>query len=159
MLGALFGALLALLILFEEWGWEPLQAGLARIGRLPPLRGLEPRIRALPPYAALALLAVPALALLPLKLAALWLLSRGHGLAGLLLIIGAKLGGTAVLARLFALTQPALLRMPWFARWYARWLAWKTHLLRNVRATWAWRRGSQARRWLAERWRGVSGGG
>ncbi|MES2717162.1 MAG: hypothetical protein V4795_15430 [Pseudomonadota bacterium] len=28
------GALLALLILFEEWGWEPLQRALARLGRL-----------------------------------------------------------------------------------------------------------------------------
>ena len=35
------GALLALLILFEEWGWEPLQQAMARLARLPVLRSLE----------------------------------------------------------------------------------------------------------------------
>jgi hypothetical protein len=34
----LFSGLLALVILFEEWGWEPLQRALARLGRLPVLR-------------------------------------------------------------------------------------------------------------------------
>jgi len=63
--------LLALLILFEEWGWEPLQAALARLGRLPPLAWIEGRVAALPPYAALAVFGLPALTLLPLKLMAL----------------------------------------------------------------------------------------
>ena len=48
--------LLALWLLFEEWGWVPLQALLARMGRWPGLRWLEGAIRQLPPYAALALL-------------------------------------------------------------------------------------------------------
>ena len=52
--GALAG-LLALLILFEEWGWEPLRAALASLGRWPPVAALERRIAALPPYGALAL--------------------------------------------------------------------------------------------------------
>jgi hypothetical protein len=41
--------LFALLILFEEWGWEPLQRLMARIARLPVVRHLEAGIARLPP--------------------------------------------------------------------------------------------------------------
>jgi hypothetical protein len=140
-----FGALVALVILFEEWGWEPLQAALARLGRLPPLAWLERRIARLPSYAALALLAVPALAILPIKLAAVWVITRGHALAGLLIIVAAKLVGTAVLARLFALTRPALMKIAWFARGYAYWTAWKNELLAWVRASALWRAAAAVR--------------
>jgi hypothetical protein len=141
-----FGALVALVILFEEWGWETLQAALARLGRWPLLAWLEQRIARLPSYAALAILAVPALAILPIKLAAVWVITRGHALAGLLIIIAAKLVGTAVLARLFALTRPALMRLAWFARWFARWTAWKGELLDWVRASALWRAAAAVRR-------------
>jgi hypothetical protein len=133
-----FKLLLALLILFEEWGWEPLQALLARIGAWPGFRVLEAWVRRLPPYAALALFALPALALLPVKLLALWLIGRGKGWLGALIIVATKLVGTAVVARLFTLTQPALMRLGWFARFHARWAAWKARLLAQMRASWAW---------------------
>jgi hypothetical protein len=151
--------LLALVILFEEWGWEPLQRLLARIGDWPAFRWIEPRIRALPPYAALALFALPALALLPIKLLALWLIAQGRAMLGALVIIVAKLVGTAVVARLFALTLPALMRLAWFARLYGRWAAWKQALLDWARASAVWQRASsvwrRARAWrLALRERG-----
>lgn len=140
-LGALLQWPLALLILFEEWGWEPLQRLLARIGQWPGFRWIEARVRALPPYAALALFLLPTLALLPVKLLALWLIGRGHALVGTLVILAAKLVGTAIVARLFSLTQPALMRLAWFARLYARWVAWKNELLLRVRASLPWRLG------------------
>jgi hypothetical protein len=153
---AVFGALVALVILFEEWGWEPLQAALARLGRLPPLAWLERRIARLPSYAALAILAVPALAILPIKLAAVWVITRGHAVAGLVIIVLAKLVGTAVLARLFALTRPALMRIDWFARGYARWTAWKNELLAWVRASAIWRAAAAMKQQVKaafQRWR------
>ena len=76
------GGLLALLILFEEWGWEPLQRLLAAIGRWPGLRWIEGAIRRLPPYGALALFALPSLLLVPVKLGALWLIGHGQVVAG-----------------------------------------------------------------------------
>ncbi|MBL8388925.1 MAG: hypothetical protein JNK17_11990 [Hydrogenophaga sp.] len=141
--------LLALLILFEEWGWEPLRRVLARIAGWPGFRWLDAVIRRLPPYAALAVLGVPALALLPIKLGALWLLQQGHAAWGVALIVAAKLVGTAVVAHLFSLTQPALMRLAWFARVYAAWTGWKDALLAQVRASWPWRAG----RVLKRRWR------
>lgn len=145
--------LLALVILFEEWGWEPLQRALARIGQLPGLRWIERYIARLPPYPALAVFLVPTLLLLPIKLLALWLISRSWVVAGTLVIVVTKLIGTAVVARLFSLTQPALMTLPWFARWYARWSAWKTALLERVRASRPWRLGRQIRQQWITRWR------
>ncbi len=145
-------ALLALLILFEEWGWESLQRLAERIAQLPPLAWLERRIAVLPPYGALAIFLLPMLALLPVKIAALWLIGIGRGGLGLLLLVVAKLLGTALLARLFHLTRPALMRLAWFARWYGRWSVWKAGVVARVRASWAWRVGRVVKRRVA-RWR------
>ena len=130
---------LAVLILFEEWGWEPLQRVMARIGQWPGFRWIGRWIESLPPYGALALFALPTLALLPVKLLALFAISRGHALLGTLVIVAAKVAGTAIVARLFTLTQPALMRLAWFARLYERWSYWKGELLAWVRASAAWR--------------------
>lgn len=138
-LKALFHWVVALLILFEEWGWEPLGRLLALIGKLPVLRGIERRIAALPPYGALAVFCLPSLGLVPVKLAALWLVAQGQHLLGVAVIVVAKIAGTAVLARLFALTQPALMQLAWFARLYGRWTAWKAMVVARVRASAAWR--------------------
>lgn len=99
LLESLLGWLLALLILFEEWGWEPLQRLMAAIGRRPGLRWIEGAIRRLPPYGALALFALPTLMLVPVKLGALWLIGQGHVVSGAVVIIVAKLVGTAVVTR------------------------------------------------------------
>jgi hypothetical protein len=152
LIQGLLSGLLALVILFEEWGWEPLQHALAWVGRLPGLRRLERRIANLPPYGALATFLVPTLLLLPVKLLALWAIGRGQVLLGTLVILTAKLVGTALMARLFTLTQPALLRLAWFARGYGRWIDWKTALLTQVRASWPWRLGRVVKHRLQQRW-------
>jgi hypothetical protein len=136
---------LALIILFEEWGWEPLQRAMAWLARLPVLRQLEALIARLPPYAALAVFFVPTCALFPVKLGALWLIAQGHKLAGLAIIVIAKVVGTAVLARLFKLTQPALLRLAWFAALFGWWVRYKAMLVAWVRASAIWR--------MAHEWR------
>jgi len=156
-LKTLLSWLLALIILFEEWGWVPLARALSWLGRLPLFARIERWVQGLPPYAALALFALPTLALLPVKLLALWLISMGRAGLGLLVIVLAKIVGTAVVARLFMLTQPALMRLAWFARWYARWIAWKTLLLAQVHASQVWQELQRARllaRRAWQRWRG-----
>jgi hypothetical protein len=149
---AILSGLVGLVILFEEWGWEPLQRLAARVFRLPLLRRIEAGIAALPPGAALAVFLLPTLMLLPVKLAALWLIGSGHALLGAVSIVCAKIVGTALVARLFALTQPALLRLAWFARWYGRWTAWKDALLARVRASAVWRAARTIKRAARRRW-------
>jgi len=144
--------LLALLILFEEWGWEPLRRAMAWLAGLLPLRGLERLLRRLPPYGALLVLLLPSLLIIPVKIAALWLIAKGKAMLGLSVIVVAKLAGTALLAWLFQLIQPALLRLAWFARLYGRWTAWKAELLAWVRASSVWRAARRLKLRL-RRWR------
>ena len=148
--------LVALVVLFEEWGWEPLHRCMAWLGRLPGLRHLEALVARLPPTLALLVLALPALLLVPVKVAALALIGIGRPGLGLAVIVATKVFGTALVARLFALTRPALMRIGWFAALYPRWLTWKASLLARVRASRAWRRAhafklAALREW--ERWR------
>ena len=82
---------------------------------------------------------VLALLILPVKLGAVWLVAKGRIMLGVGVVIAAKLVGTALLAWLFQLIQPALMELGWFARLHARWTAWKTDLLAWVRASAVWR--------------------
>jgi len=138
-LKALFTWAVALLILFEEWGWVPLANALARLGRLPFFRWLEARIQSLPPYAALLVFFAPMVALFPVKVFGLWLIGEGRGFLGVGIIVVAKIAGTAVVARLFMLTRPALMQLPWFAHLYGRWTTWKDAMIARVRASAAWK--------------------
>jgi hypothetical protein len=133
--------LLALVIVFEEWGWRPLAAVLAQFARLKPVSLLEAYIQRLPPYGALLVFGAPSLLLLPLKLVALYLIASGQEVAATALFIAAKVVGTAIVARLFQLTEPQLLRIPWFAWAYGRFMPWKEALTAWVRASWPWRYG------------------
>lgn len=140
--GLTFG-ILAIILLFEEWGWEPLARLLARLARLPLWAFLERRISTLPRWGALLVFGVPMIALLPFKLLALLLFGRGHFILGFTLLIAAKLTGTALLARLFQLTQPALMQFEWFAAWYPRWKVWKDNLMERVRQSEPWQMGQR----------------
>ena len=139
--------LVALVILFEEWGWEPLMRLAGALTRLPPVAWLERRITALPPYGALAVFVAPTLLLLPIKLLAFLLIGHGHAWSGLLVVVVAKIAGTAVVARLFMLTRPQLMQMDWFAWLHARWSAVKERLLAMARASAAWRLARTMKGW------------
>ena len=151
----IFFILFAALLLFEEWGWEPLAALFARLARLPLWAALERKIVQLPPAGALLVFGVPMLTLLPVKLLALYLFGQGQTTLGLILLFGAKLGGTAVMARLFQLTQPALMQLRWFAWWYPRWKTWKDAVLTEVRRSSAWRAGQDQKRSVKAWWSGL----
>ena len=134
-----FTPLIALILLFEEWGWEALSALVARLARLPFVAWVERHIAALPPWAAAAVFAVPALALVPVKLLALFLIGKGQALLGVGVLVVAKVLGTALVARLFTLTQPALMQLAWFAHWYPRWKTWKDGVIAWARSSALWR--------------------
>ena len=145
ILKALLFLAVALFLLFEEWGWEPLAAGFAALGRLPVWRQLERLVVQLPPWAALLAFGMPMLALIPIKLLALYLLGQGHLATGLATMVLAKLAGTAFAARLFQLTKPALMQIHWFAKIYVPWKIWKDHKLRQLRSSLPWRWGRRLR--------------
>jgi hypothetical protein len=61
------------------------------------------------------------------------------------MIVAAKLVGTALLGRLFVLTERQLMSYPWIARTVIWWLALKARVLAKLRATHAWRMASLLR--------------
>ena len=87
---------MALIIVFEEWGWRPLADLLGRLARWRPWARIEYAIARLPPYAALLAFALPTLLLLPLKFVALFLIARGQLLLASVLFIAAKVVATAL---------------------------------------------------------------
>lgn len=133
--------LLALVVVFEEWGWQPLSAALGRLARFRPWAAVEVWLAGLPPYGALAAFAIPITLLFPLKLVAVYLFTTGKFVLGTLLLIGAKLTSTAFVARIFMLTKPALMQIGWFAWGYAKFVPWEEEAMRRLRASWAWRAG------------------
>lgn len=133
--------LAALILLFEEWGWRPLVEALAYLARFRLWARMEQAIAGLPPYGALAALAVPTSLLFPLKFVALYLLAAGQVIAAGLLFAGAKIASTALIARIFMLTKPALMRIGWFAAAYNVVMPWKEALFAWIRASWVWRYG------------------
>ena len=102
----LYGASIALLI--EEWLWAWATRELARLARFGPVARAERWIGRLSPPFALALLMTPFLALIPFKVSAFALMFMGHGALGLTVLVVDKLVVTALFARLWQLTEPAI---------------------------------------------------
>jgi hypothetical protein len=148
--------LLALIIVFEEWGWQPLANLLGRLARWQPWAAVETAIARLPPYAALIVFALPTALLLPLKFLALFLIARGQVVLAGLLFIAAKVVATALIARLFLLTQPALMQIGWFAHSYDTVMPWKDALVESVHNSFVWRVArlwkERARRLVMRQW-------
>jgi hypothetical protein len=150
LLAFVFKVLLALLIIFEEWGWRTLADLLGRLGRWRPWASVEAWITRLPPYAALVVFALPTLLLLPLKFLALLLIAGNHVVAASLLFVAAKFFATALIARLFLLTQPALMQIGWFATAYHSLLPWRDALLFYVHNSWLWRGGRRCKAFVVQ---------
>jgi hypothetical protein len=138
-LRAVLLVLAALLLAFEEWGWRPLVAALGRIAHWPPIAWCEQRLRSASPRWALASFLAPTLLLFPFKLLALWLIHAGHAVLGLLAIVAAKLVGTALVGRIFVLTEPQLMQFAAFARALGWWRDTKHRLHAWCTASPAWR--------------------
>jgi hypothetical protein len=145
LLAAPFVIIAAIIVLFEEWLWDDLQRIAAAIGKLLLFRQIESLIAGLPPYAALAMFGAPSLLLIPVKLAALYFIAHGQPALGLITAIGAKIAGTALVARIFALTHPNLLRIWWFAWLYERFMAFKTRVHETIKSTRIYKAGRRLR--------------
>lgn len=149
VLRGLLLTLAALWFLFEEFGWHPLAACLGRFARWPPWQRMEARIEGLPPRRALALFLVPVILLLPVKLLALGMMHAGRPWSGLLVVLAAKLVGTAIGGRIYLLTRPRLMRIRGFARWLAWWRLTRRSVRHAIGASASWR---ALQRWR-QRWR------
>jgi hypothetical protein len=135
LIAAPFVALATIIILLEDWLWDDLQRIAAAIGRLPIFKQIEMLIVSLPPYACLLTFAAPSLLLIPVKLAALYLIAHNQATLGFMTVVGAKFVGTALVARIYQLTEKKLLLIGWFARLHERLVAFKTRIYSTIKAT------------------------
>ena len=135
-------------LFIEEWGWRPLTAWAGQLAKWPPIARLEARIVQVQSRWALVLFLVPAVLLFPVKLLALWLIHEGRAVLGVAVIVAAKVLGTALVGRLFVLTEPQLMRIAWFARAMGWWRATKARVKAAIAESALWR-GVRAtlRRW------------
>ena len=120
-------SLFAIILIIEEWLWDALNAFGHFLISLLHLENFERWLSQLSPHRALIAFTIPVLMVTPLNLAALGLLANGLILQGLLLEALAKLLGTLLVSRVFALTKSQLLTFKILAVIYAtimRWLAW-----------------------------------
>ncbi|QSA96491.1 hypothetical protein [Methylococcus sp. EFPC2] len=120
-------SLLAVVLIFEEWLWELLTSLGRQLARLLHLARFERWLSQVSPNVAVVAFAVPLGIVTPINLAAIWLLAHGLILQGVLVEILAKLLGTLLVARVFALTKTQLLSFSWFALIYntlVAWLSW-----------------------------------
>jgi hypothetical protein len=147
-------SLFALILIFEEWAWDVLTLLGRHLFRLLRLQRFEFWLtQASPPVAVVALL-IPLCIVFPLNVLALWMLAKGQIIRGVVMEIVAKLVGTLLLARVFALTRGQLLSYRWFNAVYVtltRWLRWAHERLaatqvyrfsQSVKARWreAWKK-------------------
>jgi hypothetical protein len=95
------------------------------------MRGLRDWIRSLPPYACLALLAIPVIILEPVKFLAAYLAATGNVTAAVVTFCVGELLKLVLIERLFNLTRDKLMSIPAFAWVYAQYLLarnWITQL-------------------------------
>jgi hypothetical protein len=130
--------LAAMVLLVEEWCWDTGMRLTRAFARWPALAALEGRVRTLPPYGALCVFVLPGLLLLPVKVLALVAIAHGHALSGIATIVLAKVGGAAVVARLYVLTVPTLLAVGWFARCHGWFMGAKARCLDVLRTSHAY---------------------
>jgi hypothetical protein len=149
VLRAVLLAFAALVLAIEEWGWRPLSAWAGRLARWAPFARLEARIRRASPRTALLLFLVPAAALFPVKLLALWCIHIGRAVLGVSIIVAAKLLGTALVGRLFVITEPQLMTYRWFARALGWWRLTKLRVKLALRRSAGWQAAARARRRIA----------
>lgn len=107
-------ALGVIAMLVEEFLWDMLVALGNWAGSLGIMRGAEVYLRSLPPLAAGLALVAPAALIFPVKVLAVYVMATGHIGIGMVVLIGAKVFGTALVARIYTVCEPQLMTMPRF---------------------------------------------
>lgn len=153
-----FIILAALVLWFWEWLWEPLERVMAKIGQWPVLRLVDAWIANTSRYVALACFVIPGLTLLPFKVIGLYFLAHGAPILGVATFFSAKVVGTALVARIFALTKPQLMEIAWFARTYVVVVRFKNYIFDTLHQHPVYRRTRAALTAFRQRVQGVRRG-
>ena len=86
-------------------------------------------IEGLGPYQSMLILAIPTSLVEPLKLIALVIAGEGHWITGTAMIVAAYAVSLLLVERLFSITRPKLLTLPWFARLWSCFVVFRVRIL------------------------------
>lgn len=149
----LFVPIVAAIVFVEEVLLHYLGIAMAAFARWPPVARLESWLGRLPPWAALIVFAAPSTLVLPIKLAAVWFALRGEFTMAAASVVIGKIVATALVARLYKVLRPTLLRLSWYLRAETWLFAWRDRVYAFVRGLRAWQLVTalvaRARAWLA----------
>jgi hypothetical protein len=143
----------AAVLLFEEWLWDHSTAIAKRLGRLPLLSLVQAWVRRRSQWQAMALFVLPVLVVYPLKAAAVYAMTRGHVALGVSSFVLAKVLATAVFARLFQLTEPAITKIHWVRHGRDAFLKWRAFMHRWLNSQPAYRKARGLIRGMSARMR------
>ena len=128
-------SLLAIVVIFEEWLWDLLAAIGQWLSQLLHLEKFDLWLLNATPNTALLAFLIPLAIVTPFNILAVFLLSHGAIIEGILLEIAVKLIGTLLIARVFRLTKIALLTFGWVSSLYysiTRLLQWAHDLIHHT---------------------------
>jgi len=114
----IFIVLASLWIMFEEWVWDSIMAGMETIGRLKTVHRMEIFLTRQNPYLLLSLFLFPFLIMIPAKIYGIYLIAEGKTLRGILIFVLAKGFITAFVTRLFFVSKDKLMQIKNFAASY-----------------------------------------
>jgi hypothetical protein len=128
-------SLLAIFLIIEEWLWDLLTAFGHSLAHWLKLERFEQWLSRTSPNMALVAIGIPILIVTPINLAAFGLLAHGLILQGVLMEVLAKLLGTLLIARVFALTKPQLMTFAFLRIVYTTIMAWLQWAHRKITET------------------------
>lgn len=144
----------AAVVFVEETLLHYLGLAMAALAKWPPVARLEAWLRRLPPWAALAVFVAPSLMVIPIKLSALWFAFHHLYSLALASIIVGKMLATALVARLYQVLRPTLLKISWYSRAETWLFDWRDRLYAFMRSLPVWQKAKalvqRARTWLRE---------
>jgi hypothetical protein len=120
-------SLLAIFLIIEEWLWDLLTAFGHKLVQWLNFEQFEQWLRQTTAPMALIAFSIPILIVAPVNVVAFVLIAKGLILQGILTEVFAKLLGTLLVARVFALTKPQLLTFTFLMIIYTTitgWLHW-----------------------------------
>ncbi len=128
-------SILAIFVIFEEWLWDALTFAGQLFSRWLHLEKFDNWLMNASPKMALFAFFIPLIVVTPFNLLAIFLLTHGAIIQGVLLEIGVKLVGTLLIARIFRLVKTALLTFKWFSKIYttiSNVLHWAHETIKNT---------------------------
>jgi hypothetical protein len=150
----------AAIVFIEDVLLHYLGVAMAAFARWPPVARLEAWLARLPPWAAVVAFVGPSTLVLPVKFAAVWFALQGKFLMATVAIGIGKIVATALVARLYKVLRPTLIRLSWYLRAETWVFTWRDWLYGFVRALPAWQKMQamlrRMRLWLAELVSGVA---